>query len=118
MTAEGLLKRYRVLESEVAAARQKLTAKEREMKLFLLSVADVSMGDIVRLKDGKLGRVAGIDAGCVRPSSNGTFRKPWISVNPAKKNGEWADSIRNAYNYWEIVERAPVPAQDDGGSHG
>ncbi len=104
MSHESQIKHYRMLESEVATAQQKLKQKIDDMDLFRCEIAGITVGDIVKVADGSLARVCRVDTHWVTPTRDG-FGRPWVSVNLMKKNGDWSEAIRNAYDNWEFVER-------------
>jgi hypothetical protein len=113
MSAEGLLKRYRILESELANAKQKLAAKEAEMHRLRCDMAGVHQGDIIQFADGKKGRVTNVTTTWMRPNSDGRLGTPPVAYNPEKKSGGWADQIRNAYGSWVVISRAPPATQGE-----
>lgn len=88
------------LENRVAEARAALREAEQALEAARVAASPVSVGDIVRRqKDGKLGRVVKVDLSWQS--------KPWVTVNPMKKNGEYGTAERNWYGYWDLVEGAP-----------
>ena len=104
--SETLLLRYRELEAELAAAQLAVDDKRAAINSLLSVACGVDRGAIIRLPNGKRGRVSGVELRWVAPGRSGVFGRPWVSYNPEKKSGGWADVIRNAFDNWELITPA------------
>lgn len=89
-TLERLEQRRDVLEGKLAGVYRAIS---EEMKRIAYEEYGVTVGSIVT--DGQCQfRVTEVDAHC--------GGKPWVSVNPRRKDGTFGTAHRHLYN-WELV---------------
>lgn len=70
---------------------------QQEYERYVAETYKVKPGTIVNNQAGKLYRVHSI------AHTNIYEPKPWLSVNPQKKDGDFSKQIHRLYN-WEVVE--------------
>ena len=85
------------------ARRARILRTEREIASTTVDLAKeqygVEEGTVVVGKNGLEGRVCVIEA----QSFIDPLAKPWIRVNPRKKDGTWSKQVRHVYGDWEVA---------------
>lgn len=83
------------LEACERSLREELADVRKRLHDAKVAESGVAVGDIVRRKDGVIGRVCRVDA---------TFTTAWVTVNPKKKDGTFGIAERNWFSDWARVE--------------
>jgi hypothetical protein len=88
------------IEGEVNRLRKAYAEAMDKLRVARLEAAPVKAGDLVRRKNGEIGRVSKVEGL--------SYDQPWVKVNLMRKDGSWGKAERQWFDEWTLAtEEAP-----------